>query len=155
MGEQVLAGSLFGTALDLDRVRLHRHKWWPLQPRNVVMAPDGDIWFHPDDGLWHEDFVAAPMRLQALLAHELTHAWQHQQGVCLLVRRHPFCRYAYRIQPGRPLRRYGIEQQATIVEHAFLARSAGRPISVLEQILAEAGFSDASRFNEAQEAQEA
>jgi hypothetical protein len=139
-GERALATSLFGTALDLDAVRIHRARWWPFQPRNIVMAPDGHIWFHPHDGLWHADFAAAPLRLQALLVHELTHVWQHQRGLWLPLRRHPFCRYDYRIDAGRPLERYGIEQQAMIVEHTFIARMAGRPEPELERLLSEAGF---------------
>jgi len=140
MGERAIAARMFGTAIDLDRVRIHRAKWWPFQPRNTVMAPDGDIWFHPDDGLWHDDFTEAPLRLRALLVHELTHSWQHQRGLCLPLRRHPFCRYDYRIEPGRPLIRFGIEQQAMIVEHAFLARQAGKAEPILEALLAGAGF---------------
>ena len=137
-GEQILAASMFGPALDPGLVRIHRAKWFPLQPRNVAMAPDGHIWFHPDGGLWRADFAEAPERLQAFLIHELTHAWQHQRGVNLLLRRHPFCRYDYRIVPGRPLRRYGIEQQAMIVEHAFVARRAGIPNPLLEALVAQA-----------------
>ena len=30
------------------------------------------------------------------------------------------CRYAYAFVPGRPFDRYGLEQQAEIVRHAFL-----------------------------------
>jgi len=137
-GECAIAKAMFGTALDADKVRLHRAKWWPLQPRNVVMAPDGAIWFHPEGGLWREDFSTAPLRLQALLVHELTHVWQNQSGVRLLIRRHPFCRYSYRLKGGRPLLNYGIEQQAMIVEHAFLARQAGRPDAQLEALLQQA-----------------
>lgn len=36
--------------------------------------------------------------------------------------RHPFCRYAYRIRPGKPSGRYGVEQQAEIVAHTHLLR---------------------------------
>ena len=144
-GECAIAGSIFGAALDLDAVRIHHAKWWPFQPRNTVMAPDGHIWFHPDDGLWHDDFAGAPVRLQALFVHELAHAWQHQNGLWLLVRRHPFCRYDYSVQPGRPLTRYGIEQQAMIVEQAFSARQAGRPDATLEALLAEAGLQSLGR----------
>ncbi len=47
------------------------------------------------------------------------------------LRRHPFCRYDYAIKPGWTLERYGIEQQAEIVKHAFLlargASVAGAP----------------------------
>lgn len=139
-GEKNMAASIFGSALSLDAVRLHRAKWWPFQPRNVVMAPDGQIWFHPDDGLWREDFSTAHPRLQALLIHELTHVWQHQRGLNLLLRRHPFCRYDYRLVPGQPLARYGIEQQAMIVEHAFLARRQGQPNAVLDALLTEAAL---------------
>ena len=131
---------IFGRTLNPELIRIHRAKWFPLQPRNVAMAPDGHIWFHPDGGLWRADFAKAPARLQAFLIHELTHVWQHQQGLCLLVRRHPFCRYDYRIVPGRPLRRYGIEQQAMIVEHAFMARCADKPNAALESLLREAGL---------------
>jgi hypothetical protein len=133
---------MFGTAIDLDAVRLHRAKWFPFQPRNVVMAPDGGIWFHPKGGLWRDDFAAASHQLQALLIHELTHVWQHQRGLCLPLRRHPFCRYDYRIIPDRPLDRYGIEQQAMIVEHAFTAHHAGTADPRLEALLKDAGLAN-------------
>jgi len=139
-GERVLAAAIFGTAVDLDAVRLHRAKWFPFQPRNVVMAPDGDIWFHPQGGLWRDDFATASERLKALFIHELTHVWQHQCGMCLPLRRHPFCRYDYEIVPGRPLAGYGIEQQAMIVEHVFVCRLNGTRNQPLERIVAQAGF---------------
>ena len=43
-----------------------------------------------------------------------------------MLRRHPFCRYDYALKPGWPLERYGIEQQAEIVRHAFLLRNGVR-----------------------------
>lgn len=54
--------------------------------------------------------------------------------------RHPFCRYDYAIRPGKPFDRYGIEQQAEIVRHAFLLRNGaalpGRPsLAVYEALL--------------------
>lgn len=118
--EIMFARSVFGGTIDYERVRIHRRRWWPLQSRSVAMSPDGDIWFHPESGLWQEDFTAAPLALQALFVHELVHVWQHQRGVCLPLARHPFCRYHYRLTPGWPLKRYGLEQQAEIVKHAFL-----------------------------------
>ena len=123
-GERHLSASIFGDAIDYDRVRVHRRKWWPFQPRNVTMAPDGDIWFHPDGGLWRADFSEAPPSLQGLFVHEMTHVWQAQsKGRWYLpLMRHPFCRYAYRFVPGKPFARYGIEQQAEIVLHAWMMR---------------------------------
>jgi hypothetical protein len=139
-GERALVTEMFGTALDPAPVRIHRRRWFPFQPKNTVMAPDGHLWFAPDGPLYRDDFSTAPLRLQALFVHELTHVWQRQRGQGLLLRRHPFCRYEYRIVPGRRLSRYGVEQQAMMVEHAFLARRQGRPHAELAALLGAAGL---------------
>lgn len=123
--ERDLAASVFGDAIDYDRVMVHNRKWFWFQPRRITMAPDGHIWFHPGSGLFCEDFCAAPLHVQGLFIHEMTHVWQHQRGVRLVLRRHPFCRYDYSLKPGWTLERYGLEQQAEIVRHAFLLRRGG------------------------------
>jgi hypothetical protein len=131
--EVALARSMFGEAIAYDRVAVHNRKWWPLQPRRVTMAPDGDLWFHPEGGLFCDDFCASPLNLQGHFIHEMTHVWQAQRSGkwWLPLMRHPFCRYAYEIVPRRPFAHYGIEQQAEIIRHAFLLRQgfqvAGKP----------------------------
>jgi hypothetical protein len=119
-----LVRSVFGDAIDTGPVRLHRRRWWPLQPKKYCMAPDGHIWFHPHGDLWSDDFAAAPLPLGALFVHEMTHVWQAQtRGRWYLpLMRHPFCGYRYVLRDGWPLTRYGLEQQAEIVKHAWLAR---------------------------------
>lgn len=126
--EQRLAESVFGSALDYDAIRLVRGKWWWLQPRDIVMAPRGHIHFHPDGPHFCDDFCTQDLSEQGLFIHEMTHVWQHQHGMNLLLRRHPFCRYDYVLRPGWPLHRYGIEQQAEIVRHAFMLRE-GFPLA--------------------------
>ncbi|MBH1992893.1 MAG: vgr related protein [Sphingomonadaceae bacterium] len=131
--EVALARSLFGSAIDYDKVRVHNRKYWPFQPRRVTMAPDGDLWFHPEGGLFCADFCASPLHLQGLFVHEMTHVWQAQRSgkYWLPLMRHPFCRYDYQFVPGKPFDRYGIEQQAEIVRHTLLLRRgipvAGKP----------------------------
>ena len=127
-GERTLAATMFGGAIAYDRVRLHRAKWWPLHPRSTIMAPDGDIWFHPEGPHWRDDFAAASRMMQGLFLHEMTHVWQAQRGGrwFLPLMRHPFCRYAVRLRPGRRFGRYGLEQQAELVRHAFLLREGER-----------------------------
>jgi len=44
--------------------------------------------------------------------------------------RHPFCRYKFHLEAGKPFDRYGLEQQAEIVRNRFLA-DHGVPIVVL------------------------
>ena len=120
--ERNLARSIFGLAIDYSQVRIVRRSWWPLQTRNLVMAPNGNIYFHPNGDLWEEDFGAVHVHRQGLFIHEMTHVWQHQKGIWLPLARHPFCLYSYSLKPGWPLHRYGLEQQAEIVRHAFLLR---------------------------------
>jgi hypothetical protein len=126
-GERRLAASVFGDAIDYEPVRIHRRTWFPLQPRHIVMAPSGHIHFHPKGKLWCEDFADQPLHRQGLFIHEMTHVWQAQKRghLYLVLMRHPFCRYSYSLRPGWPLRRYGLEQQAEIVKHAFLLREGG------------------------------
>ncbi len=131
-GEIELARSVFGDAIDYARVMLVRRKWWPFQPRGIVMAPTGNIHFHPDSPLWSDDFSGERLSLQGLFIHEMTHVWQTQTRgrFYLVLMRHPFCRYGYRIIDGRPFGRYGLEQQAELVRHRFLA-DRGHPVAAL------------------------
>ncbi len=127
VGERTIAAEVFGTALDPLPVTLRRRTWFPLQPRAVVMAPDGHIWFHPKGPHWRDDFAAAGLSLRVLLVHELTHVWQVQSGLNLVLRRRPFARYAYLpLTPGRAFVAYGIEQQACIVADAYFLAQGGR-----------------------------
>jgi hypothetical protein len=124
--ETALAHSVFGPALDPAPVTIRRRTWFPLQPRHITMAPDGHIWCHPGGHTWRPCFAADSLLTQAFFLHELTHVWQHQSGINLLLRRWPFARYRYTLTPDKPLHAYGIEQQACIVADAFLVR-AGIP----------------------------
>lgn len=122
-GEIEIARSIFGDAIDYSKVRLMRRKWWLFQPRQVAMAPTGNIHFHPHGDLWSEDFSKEPLHRQGLFMHELTHVWQSQKRgrFYLPLMRHPFCRYQYDLVPGRRFENYGLEQQAEIVRHRFMA----------------------------------
>ena len=101
-GEVALARSVFGSAIDYAKVTIRRRKFFPFQPRRITMPP----------------------HRQGLFIHEMTHVWQTQArgGWYLILHRHPWCRYDYSLKPGWKLERYGIEQQAEIVRHAFLLR---------------------------------
>lgn len=139
-GEIALARTVFGDAIDYAKVRIHRRKWAFFQPRHIVMAPTGHIHFHPEGTRYRDDFAAAHLASQGLFIHEMVHVWQFQQGIFLPLKRHPFCRYDYAIKPGQPFERYGIEQQAMLVQHTFLIRAGASvagapPIGQYESIL--------------------
>ncbi|WP_421838587.1 vgr related protein [Novosphingobium sp.] len=122
-----MAESVFGGALDLAPVRIRRRRFFPFQPRGTVMAPMGHVHFHPASPHYRDDFAQAPLGLQGLFIHELVHVWQTQQRgrFYLPLMRHPFCRYDYHFDAARPFKSYGIEQQAELVAHAFLAARGG------------------------------
>lgn len=89
------------------------------------MAPRGHLHFHPRSEHYCDDFSQESVIRQGLLIHELVHVWQTQtKGSWYLVtRRMPWARYDYSLKPGWKLERYGIEQQAEIVKHAFWLRN--------------------------------
>lgn len=141
-GECALIRETFGRAIDLAPVRIKRRRFLPFQPRGTVMAPMGHLHFAATCPLYTDDFAAAPLVLQGLFIHEMVHVWQAQTHGrwWLVLMRHPFCRYGYDLVPGQPFERYGIEQQAEIVRHLFMARM-GEPVdgaparAVLEELL--------------------
>lgn len=127
-GEVALARSIFGRAIAYEDVTIRRRKWAFFQPKNVTMAPRGHVHFHPEGSAYCDDFAIAPLHRKALFIHEMVHVWQTQtRGPWYLVtHRMPWARYDYVLKPGWKLEQYGIEQQARIVEHAFLLRSGAR-----------------------------
>jgi hypothetical protein len=134
--------SVFGNAIDTTPVRIRRRRWFPLQPRRVTMAPMGHLYFHPRSDSYCEDFAKAKLERQAHFIHEMTHVWQAQtKGRWYLPLHRPFSRrYAYSLVPGWTLEDYGIEQQAEIVSHAFMAMQGkpvvgAPPLKVYQQIL--------------------
>lgn len=127
-GEVALARTVFGQAIDYARVTIRRRKWFVLQPRRVTMAPMGHIHFHPHGESYCDDFSQADISAQGHFIHEMVHVWQAQtRGWWYLPLCRPFSRrYDYSLRPGWPLHRYGIEQQAEIVRHAFMLRKGVR-----------------------------
>jgi len=135
-----LARSVFGDTIAYEAVRIRRKKWIFFQPRKTIMAPTGNIHFHPGGSAYCDDFSCATLSRQGLFIHEMVHVWQYQRGIFLPLRRHPFCRYDYAIKPGQPFKKYGLEQQAELVRHAFLIRQGGSvpgapPLDTYQQIL--------------------
>ena len=126
--ERALAREMFGDGLDSGRVRILAIPMWN---RAFVAGPRLIVW--PARGL-PTDFAAAPLRLQATFVHELAHVWQAQNGVQLLLAKLKAgdgpAAYAYELSADLDFLALNIEQQAMVVEHAFLASrgvSAPRP----------------------------
>jgi hypothetical protein len=127
-GERALAAQMFGAGLDAAAVRLFALPVWR---RAFVAGPRLMAWPAASAA---DDFSQAPLRPQATFVHELTHVWQAQHGVFL-----PLAKlragdgpsaYAYDLASLRSFTTLNIEQQAMVVEHAFLAaQGAPTPLS--------------------------
>ena len=114
-GELAAARGVFGSAIAWGKVRIWARPFTPFQPKRTAVTPLGAIHFRPEDHL--PDFSTSWADM-AWLIHELVHVWQHQTGQWVLPRGLWERRYQYDVL-DRPFRRYGIEQQAAIVEDWF------------------------------------
>ncbi|MEP2775614.1 MAG: vgr related protein [Luteolibacter sp.] len=130
-GEKEISRLMFGDAIEPSCVRILREKAVFFQPRNVTMTPDGNIWLHPAGSIANSphaaDFSKASLDIRAHFVHELTHVYQRQNGLNLILektlmffRHGPLGGYAYEIIPGKPFSSYNIEQQACIVADHYI-----------------------------------
>ncbi len=120
-GEITMLKKMFGDSIDYSVVRVFLKKYIFFQQKRIVMAPNGNIYFHPKGELYRDDFSKnTNWALQGLFFHEMTHVWQHQKGIN--VRRAALNRnYNYLpLDTSKRLEDYGLEQQGEIVAHYYL-----------------------------------
>ncbi|MFC4728285.1 hypothetical protein [Coralloluteibacterium thermophilus] len=127
--EATATRGIFGTAIDLDAVRIHRrgYLWFGLQRPDTAMAPDGHVYF--PEPCFREDFAdPAQPWLGRWLVHEMTHVWQRQMGYPVKWRGaiRLGLSYRYRLAPGRTFRDYDMEAQGELLADWHALRT-GRP----------------------------
>jgi hypothetical protein len=132
-GEIQLAKTLFGNAVDYAVVRISDQPA-PLQNPNSAMVVGNTIYTH---NCYHDDYSKASAFSRALFVHEMTHIWQGQNkifnqllAVAELQLKHKFNysqAYFFKLDAGKDLLDYGLEQQAAIVEEYFLNTREGYP----------------------------
>lgn len=132
-GEIKLAGEIFRDSIRYERVRVHRGKYYFAQPANSGMTPSGEIYVN--GSIYRKDYAAAHVELQAFFIHEMTHVWQYQNRILHVKLAAIFGQirclgnyrkmYEYKLEAGKSLLEYGIEQQAAIVEDYFTVVKCG------------------------------
>jgi len=127
-GEIAMAKTIYKTAIDYSKVKIHNHKYW-IQTNNWFMTPNGEI-YAPDNS-YEEDYSAANISkgMKAIIIHELAHVWQHQNNIVNVKLHGIFTAiehlfdygkaYAYDLSPGKDLLEYTMEQQGAIIEDYF------------------------------------
>ncbi|MDU5043011.1 MAG: type IV secretion protein Rhs [Enterobacter roggenkampii] len=108
-------------------VWVHRESYLPfnLQPVDIAMSPNGEMWFReetysPDFSL--EDDLVKKHRFM----HEMMHVWQTQKGMFVRTRGlfSGIADYTYSLDKV-DLLHYGLEQQASIVSDYWLLKYFG------------------------------
>lgn len=132
-GERSLLAPIYRDSVEYGAVRVVRGRAFPLQGRTTVVTI-GRVIYAPAP-IYLDDFSRGSELYRAILVHEIAHVWQHDAGIdvvagamrALVTTGGRYGRaYDYRLDPRRDLLDYGIEQQASILEHYFLAREGIR-----------------------------
>ena len=127
-GERAMLRPIFRDGIDYDQVRVIDAPF-PFQPAGTYMTPRGHI--YAPGRLFREDFSLPSLHgvERAVFVHEIGHVWQFANGIDLVARavaeyakyRGDYEKaYPYRLEPGRDLAEYGMEQQASILEDYYL-----------------------------------
>ncbi len=124
-GEEELGKTVYPT-IDYSLPMICRCKAYFFQPDDRAMSPDGNIYFHPNDKGYYDDFSKAPVSAQHTFIHELGHVYQTQNGEN--VRSAAFDRnYSYwPLAPGKTFMQYGLEQRAEMVADYFMLKRHGQ-----------------------------
>ena len=117
MGEIALARSLYGYGLRYNQIWVHRESYLPfnLQPVDVAMSPNGEMWL-----------MEADVQKKHRFMHEMMHVWQAQHGMFVRTRGlfSRFADYSYSLDKA-DIRHYSLEQQASLVSDYWLLQTYG------------------------------
>ena len=126
IGELHYSKQVFGNDLNYGLPRVMQGYWFPLQPSDTAMTPNGNMWYPPP--IYREDFSTNRDDF-FLFIHEATHCWQHQHGINVMVRGAFERTYEYgALKPNAVFLDFNIEQQASIVADYVRLTQAVRPI---------------------------
>jgi len=132
-GEITLARLIFQGAINYDTVKIHYGKYAFFQGDDVVMAPNGEIYF-PTLDTFCEDFSVESPRRKQLFIHEMTHVWQYQLGYPVKVEGVSSwmkSNYRYTLDSSKKLSGYRMEAQGNLLADYFILIRYGEPSSIL------------------------
>lgn len=157
MGEINLAKRVFKSQIDYEQVKIHQGAYlrFGLQKAQIAMAPNGHIYFPKTSYL--PDFSKGTPSQQAWFIHEMTHVWQYQRGVSVILhglwlallggylgQRRAYIYYLPK-NLNKTLVDFNIEQQACIMADFFLLHHSNvqmnqEQASFVTSVVNESGF---------------
>lgn len=126
-GEIKNCRSVFGDSIDYSKVRIHNREFliFGLQPNNVAMAPNGEIYFNHKRFL--PDFSESKFSEKRLFIHEMTHVWQYQLGYPVMLRGaiRLGLSYVYTLDMKKRLCDYNMEAQGCLLADYWAVKNYG------------------------------
>lgn len=132
-GEVTLARSVFGDAIEYDRVTITDGQFVAFQPKGTAMAPEGNLYMY---GCYQDDFSTGDVYTQGHFIHEMTHVWQFQNKVLRPIaaalelnfqfKFNYLAAYDYKLDGTKDLLDFNMEQQASIVQDHFVRTHGGK-----------------------------
>lgn len=126
-GEIGLARSLYSYGIRYNKVWVHWGSYLPfnLQPVDVAMSPNGEMWFR-EDTYSHDFSMEADVQKKHRFMYEMMHVWQVQHGMFVRTRGlfSRFADYSYSLDKTE-IRHYSLEQQASLVSDYWLLKTYG------------------------------
>ena len=128
-GEVAMARSIFKDAIDYGTVRVHNkgYLWFGLQPDNVAMSPNGEIFFTKN--YFKDDFSRESSANRRWFMHEMVHVWQYQLGYPVRIRGaiRIGLDYTYQLDPKKRLKDYNMEAQGDLLADYFALKTLNAP----------------------------
>ncbi|TNE32073.1 MAG: hypothetical protein EP349_02730 [Alphaproteobacteria bacterium] len=131
----------YDDSIDYSKVKVHSSDFgdWCLSRYQMCMATKGSMIIVPQD-VYSEDFSSGNDIDEFFFSHEVGHVWQNQNNV-LFARLHAMkdlfnyvvghndgvSHYEYRLEEGKDLTDYGLEQQPTIIADFDRLTRRGEP----------------------------
>jgi hypothetical protein len=127
-GEISLAQTVFGSTINYSITCIHLTRYSPLISVDTFVTPDGTMYMDPSAEAYSSDFskdTASQAYDQSIFIHELTHVWQHQHGVHVVLAKllHPSEKdydVDFSAFGTKTFTDFNIEQQGMIVQDYFL-----------------------------------
>lgn len=117
---------IFGGKINYTKPKVYNRPY-VAQNKDTAVTPNGNIYVRgdgtPGGGLYRADYsMDSDVYIKAVFIHEMTHVWQHQVGMSVTLRAILDRNYNYDFPTfgTKDFKKYGIEEQASIVEDFYL-----------------------------------
>lgn len=130
-GEVNIAKKVFQDLINYNEVIIFNIPYLPWQPKDILMAPNGRLFVSQE--VFAEDYSQCSIAMQGVFIHELTHVFQYQKHMNVVVRGFVlqsayylsfkmYDPYKYKLIEGKQFEQYNIEQQGDIARDIFFEK---------------------------------